>query len=105
MQPVLAGLDSTKVVYMFSRKATVRNEYGIHCRPSAIIVQAVREYPGDVRVTGPSGQTENAANLLGLISMAIRCGETVTIEVEGPDAEQTCAKIVGLFEKNYDFTR
>jgi len=90
---------------MVSQKATVRNEYGIHCRPSALIVQAAREYPGDIRVTGPAGQTESAANLLGLISMAIRCGETVTIEVEGPDEERTCAEMVELFEKEYDFTR
>ncbi len=90
---------------MFSRTATVRNKYGIHCRPSALIVQAARQYPGEIRVTTPSGQTENAANLLGLISMAIRCGETVTVEVEGPDEEQTCAKMVELFEKDFDFTR
>ncbi|NOY82545.1 MAG: HPr family phosphocarrier protein [Kiritimatiellaeota bacterium] len=90
---------------MFSRTATVRNRYGIHCRPSALIVQAARQYPGEIRVTGPSGRTENAANLLGLISMAIRCGETVTVEVEGPDEEQTCAKMVELFEKDFDFAR
>jgi len=90
---------------MFSQKATVRNEYGIHCRPSALIVQEAREYPGEIRVTGPSGQTENAANLLGLISMAIHCGETVTIEVEGPEEEKICARMVGLFEKEYDFVR
>ena len=90
---------------MTSRTATVKNEYGIHCRPSAVISQEVRNYPGRITVRTADGREADPRRLLELIALGIHCGETVTIEVEGPDEQQVCDRLVELFETEFDFPR
>jgi len=90
---------------MTSRTATVRNEYGIHCRPSAVIAQEVRSYPGRITVRTSDGREADPRRLLELISLGIHCGDTVVIEVEGPDEDKVCTRLVELFETNFDFPR
>ena len=90
---------------MTSRKATIRNQYGIHCRPSAVIVSEVKQYDGSVQVTNEAGQKADSRNLLALIGLGITCGQTVTIEVDGPDEEEVADRMVELFETDFDFQR
>lgn len=90
---------------MTSRQAYICNKYGIHCRPSAIIVKEARQYDGKIRVINSKGRQADARNALGLIGLGILCRETVTIEVEGPDEVSVCDKMVKLFETNFDFQR
>ncbi len=88
---------------MIARKATIRNEYGIHCRPSAIIVQELKDYPGTIRVRDASGQEADAKHLLELISLGLRCGAEIEIEVDGPDEEAMAEKAAELFERHFEF--
>lgn len=90
---------------MKSCAATVRNEFGIHCRPSAVIAQEVRSYPGRITVRTSDGREADPRRLLELISLGIHCGESVSIEVDGPDEDRVCARLVELFETNFDFPR
>ena len=82
--------------------ATVRNEAGIHCRPSSAIVQRARDYEGTIRVRAESGECD-LRSVLGLLALALEKGDTVTIQVEGPNEEETCRELVGLFETPFDF--
>ena len=90
---------------MTTAYATVRNEYGIHCRPSAVIVKECQSYPGTIRVETELGDEGDAKNLMALMGLGISCGTDVTIKVEGPDEEAMAQKMVELFERNFDFPR
>ncbi len=83
--------------------AVVRNEAGIHCRPSAHIVKQVAPYPGKITVTGPMDASSDLRSMLSLMMLALTCGTPVRIEVEGPDEAAQAAKLVELFEFHYDF--
>jgi phosphotransferase system HPr (HPr) family protein len=83
--------------------AVVRNEAGIHCRPSAHIVKQAASYPGKITVTGPMGGSSDLRSMLSLMMLALTCGTRVHIEVEGPDEESQLAALVDLFEFHYDF--
>jgi phosphotransferase system HPr (HPr) family protein len=88
---------------MIEHKATVQNSAGIHCRPSAVIVKEARRYSEcDIRVSAISGMC-NPGSVLALISMGLEQGAVVNIQVSGPDEEAVCARMVELFERNYDF--
>ena len=87
---------------MIERSATVRNEMGIHCRPSAVILEAVKDYEGVILVTSESGDA-NLKSVLELISLGLFRGADVTIRVEGPDEEAMCSRLVELFETHFDF--
>ena len=90
---------------MFSKQATIRNEYGIHCRPSAIIAKEAQNYPGTVRVTTAHVSDISIDSILALVGLGIKCGDTITVSVTGQDEEDTCNRMVELFETNFDFPR
>lgn len=90
---------------MTSKKAYIINGYGIHCRPSAIIVKEARKNNAEITVVDEEGHEANAKNSLELISLALTQGQTVTIKVEGDNEEEVCRRMADLFEKDYDFER
>lgn len=90
---------------MTSRQAYITNRYGIHCRPSAIIVKEARKYDARISIIDHNGREADAKNALGLIGLGIVYGETVTIEVEGENEEALCDQMVKLLETNFDFER
>lgn len=87
---------------MFEARAVVRNEAGIHCRPSAILVTEGSAYPGRILVTAASGSCD-LRSALELIMLGLESGAEVTIQVAGPDEVEYCKKLVGLFETHFDF--
>lgn len=84
------------------RTAVIRNEAGIHCRPSACIVKAALSYPGEITVIAPSGSCD-PRSIIALISLGLEKGTEITIRVDGPDEEEQCLRLVELFETHYDF--
>jgi phosphocarrier protein HPr len=83
--------------------AVIRNEAGIHCRPSAHIVKQVAPYTGRINVTGPMGSSSDLRSMLSLMMLALTCGTRITLEVDGPDEDAQLAKLIELFEYHYDF--
>ena len=90
---------------MVSRNASVKNGYGIHCRPSGLIAKAAQDYVGEIRVRSADGHEADARSVLALMGLGIQCGDRVTVSVTGPDEKAVCAEFVSRFEQVYDFER
>ena len=82
--------------------ATINNEQGIHCRPSAVIVKAVQNYAGEIRVHSGS-DTCNPKSIMALLSMGLQRGAEVKISVTGVDEDAVCKQVADLFETQFDF--
>jgi phosphocarrier protein len=87
---------------MIEMRATVRNRAGIHCRPSALIVQSVREYAGSVHVRHGRDACD-LHSVVDLLAMGLGPDDTLQVQVEGPDEACVCADLVELFERRFDF--
>ena len=87
---------------MIEVKATIQNEAGIHCRPTAEIVKVVAEYDGIVTVIAKSGSCE-LGSALELLMLGLEQGAEITIQVDGPDEEAAAEQFKKLFEMNFDF--
>ena len=87
---------------MFEGKAIIRNEAGIHCRPSAILIKEGMAYAGDILVTAESGSC-TLTSALECIMLGLEKGTEVTIQVTGPDEDVFGPKLVELFETHFDF--
>ena len=87
---------------MIEVKATIRNEAGIHCRPSALIVKTLIAYEGAITISTENGEAD-CRSIMGLLSLAMEQGTGVTIWVEGPEEEFMSKKMVELFETEFDF--
>jgi phosphocarrier protein HPr len=90
---------------MVEKKVTIKNEAGIHCRPSSMILMAAQEFTAcKFRVISKNGESD-LVSILSLISMGLEKGNEITIQVEGPNAAAAIDKISGLFALEYDFPR
>ena len=87
---------------MFKGSAVIKNEAGIHCRPSAILVKEGLAYEGEIFVQAASG-TCNLTSALECIMLGLEMGAEVKIQVTGPDEGVFGPKLVELFETQFDF--
>jgi len=83
-------------------EATIQNENGIHCRPTAVIIKAIGDYPGRIDIINENGRSD-PRSMLGLMSLCLTKGNHIAIEVEGPDEHTLAAKLKELFETHFDF--
>ncbi len=88
---------------MIEVQTTVRNTAGIHCRPSALIVKAVGDFSGDLRIINPEGRTADPRSIMDLLALGLHEGHRITIQVEGPGEEAMAERIAELFARHFDF--
>ncbi len=87
---------------MITVAATVRNEAGIHCRPSAAIIKEASGYPGQITVRTRGGMCD-LKSIMGLLGLELGRGQKLKITVEGPREKSFAAKLKKLFETRFDF--
>ena len=80
----------------------IRNTAGIHCRPSAVIIKEAMNYPGIIRVTANSRESD-LRSVMSLLALGLHQGATLTIQVSGPNEETFCRKLVALFQTRFDY--
>ena len=79
---------------------TIADPLGIHARPAGLLAKAAREYP-DTQITVRLGSAcAKATQLLMLMGMGIRQGDSVTVTAEGPSEAQAIAAMQRLFREN-----
>ena len=86
---------------MPSRTATIASAHGLHARPAALFVQAVNDSGFDVTIE-KDGRDAPAGSILGVISLAINQGDTVTISAEGDNADAVLDQLVTFLETDHD---
>ena len=87
---------------MVEVKAVIKNEAGIHCRPTAVITQAAAGYKGTITVVSPSGHCR-LGSALELMILGLEQGTPITIQAKGPDEAAAAGKFKKLFETEFDF--
>ena len=87
---------------MVQKTATIRNNMGIHVRPTGVIIDAMHDCPAKILVEA-KGIESNLQDHIGLLAMGLIKGDSVKITVDGNDEEKICSQIVDLFEKEFDF--
>ncbi|HMP89890.1 MAG TPA: HPr family phosphocarrier protein [Kiritimatiellia bacterium] len=89
---------------MFCIEATIQNEHGIHCRPTALIIKSIGDYSGTIVVRCETGEA-NPRSMLNLMSLGLAQGTQIVIAVDGPDEEAMAIRLRDMFETNFDFPR
>ena len=83
------------------RQTEVINRLGLHARASAKLVKSAGRYTSSIQI-GTDSQTVDGKSIMGLMMLAATQGTTMTITVEGEDAESAMHDIVSLFENRFD---
>ncbi len=75
------------------------DEIGIHARPAGLLVKKAKEFDANIIVECKDKKT-NAKSLFGVMGLGVKCGDTVSVTVEGDDEVQASAEIEAFFKEN-----
>ena len=91
------------MVKMAEKTVVVKNNAGIHCRPSSVIINATLDFPDhEFHISTANGDV-TLDSIIALLSLGLAKGDQVTVNVTGPRAEEACDKLAQLFETEFDF--
>jgi phosphocarrier protein HPr len=85
---------------MITRDFTISNKLGLHARPSAQLTQTASGFRSEVWIA-KNGRRVNAKSIMGVMMLAAAKGSTVTVDAEGPDAEQALTAIGKLIDSGF----
>ena len=80
---------------MFTQEVTVNNEVGLHARPATYFIQKANEFKSGIWVEKDERRV-NAKSLLGVLSLGIVKGTTITLIADGPDAKEAVESLTLL---------
>lgn len=84
---------------MFVKEVAVHCESGLHNKQATYFVQKANEY--DCSIWVESGNRRmNAKSLLGIMSLGVVTGATVTLSADGPNEENAVAELAELLQKD-----
>ena len=78
---------------------TIKDELGIHARPAGLLVKEAKKYESECTIT-KDGKTKKLTQLMMLMSLGVKQGETVNVTAEGADEDTAIAGLKAFFEAN-----
>ena len=84
---------------MFNKEIVVRCESGLHNRQATYFVQKANEFNSSIWIESDNRKM-NAKSLLGIMSLSIVTGATVTLSAMGPDAEAAVTALEALLQRD-----
>ena len=80
----------------------VRNAIGLHARPAALFVGAVRDYDAEVRVAKEGGGPPvRATSLTNVVALGARLGDTLVVTASGPQASEALEALRALADEGF----
>ena len=78
---------------------TIKDELGIHARPAGLLVKEAKKFESECTIT-KNGKTKKLTQLMMLMSLGVKQGDTVTVSVDGADEDVAVAALKEFFENN-----
>ena len=84
---------------MYAKEVIVRCESGLHNKQATYFVQKANEFESSIWIES-GNRKMNAKSLLGIMSLGIVTGISVTLSASGPDAEDAVAALEALLQRD-----
>ena len=85
---------------MFMKETVVNNQVGLHARPATFFIQKANEFKSSIWVEKDERRV-NAKSLLGVLSLGIVKGTSITLIGDGPDEEAAIGALVELINSDF----
>ena len=85
---------------MVSKEITVQNQVGLHARPATFFIQKANEFKSLITIAKEERKV-NAKSLLGVLSLGITKGTTITVSAEGSDEQEALDALEALVMSNF----
>lgn len=78
---------------------TIKDELGIHARPAGMLAKTAKALDSEITIT-KGEKTVGAAKLMALMGLGVKCGDTITVSVNGGNEDASCDAIKAFLENN-----
>lgn len=86
---------------MYSKEVKIVNRYGLHARPSALLVKTATPFKADIYLE-KDGLKVNGKSIMGVMMLAAECNSIVIITAEGPDEKEAVEALFALMNKEFE---
>jgi phosphocarrier protein HPr len=83
---------------MKSFSYVITDAVGIHARPAGMLVKEVKKYDSKITLT-KAGKKVEAGKLMAIMTLGVKCGDEVVVEIEGGDEETAFQGMQKFFEE------
>jgi len=84
---------------MVSFNYVIKDELGIHARPAGMLVKEAGVLASEITLE-KAGKKGSAKKIFGVMGLGVKCGEEITVTVEGDSEEADAAVMKAFFENN-----
>ncbi len=85
-----------------TRTVIVGSRVGLHARPASLFVQAVGASGLVVTISTASGDSADGASILSVLALGVGIGETITLSVEGDNADGVADELEAMLASDLD---
>ena len=85
---------------MYTQEIIINNDVGLHARPATFFIQKANEFKCGIWVEKDDRRV-NAQRLLGVLSLGIAQGTTITLIADGNDEKEAVNALVELVNSNF----
>ena len=85
---------------MYSQEAVVNNQVGLHARPATFFIQKANEFKSSIWVEKEERKV-NAKSLLGVLSLGIVKGTSITLIADGADEQEAVDALIELISSDF----
>lgn len=79
-------------------EVTVSDPVGIHARPAGVLVKEAQKLSSNIKLVC-RGKEADAKKLLAVMSLCAKCGDTLSVSVEGENEINDAEKIKSVMEQ------
>ncbi len=85
---------------MITKEVVINNQVGLHARPATFFIQKANEFKSSIWVEKDERRV-NAKSLLGVLSLGIVKGTSITIIADGTDEEAAIDTLSQLIDSDF----
>ena len=85
---------------MVTKDVTITNDIGLHARPATFFIQKANAYKSSIWIEKEERKV-NAKSLLGVLSLGIAKGMTISIIADGQDESSAIDGLVELIQTGF----
>ncbi len=82
------------------KKVIVKNAFGLHIRPAAVIVKLLKKRKSEVSFKC-NGKIADARSIMDMMTLVAKKNSNLLISIDGIDAKDTMNDLVNIFESKF----
>lgn len=78
---------------------TIKDELGIHARPAGMLAKTAKVLDSEITIA-KGEKSAGASKLMALMGLGVKCGDTITVTINGGDEEASEKTMKEFLEAN-----